>query len=133
MGYAVISWVMEAFLGHEKQCIQKTEVFTAVLPHAELLPTASPVAAERCAGTRGSPHRCTQFFKEPAGHLKVFSPFSVAELLRDHSLPPVPAACPHQKISMWSVVALTVAGWLEEHYYAKYGKDVQQGHTMGAT
>lgn len=94
---------------------------------------ASPVAAECRVGTHGSPHHCTQFFKEHVGRLKVFSPFSVTELLQDHSLPPVPAAPLHQKISMRSVAALTVAGWLEEHYYAKYGKDVQQGHTTEAT
>lgn len=101
-----------------------------------LFPLETPVAPKRALSHHGPLHHRTQFSKRPAGRLEVFSPSSITQLLQVRSFPPVPAAHLHPKISVWSVVAITVAhfsciapkakkGILKEHYFAKAGKELQ--------
>lgn len=123
MGYGDISLVLGAFFAH---VIWENRGFTAVLQHTELFPLPRRHCSARCLITRAliSSVCANSFLKRHLGQSKVFSPFSITELVQGHSLPPGPAAQPHPKTPMWSAVAsaLIIAAnkeWLEEQCHAK--------------
>lgn len=139
-----LSEILGASCGHVTSTFWKLMFYSSFVTHTALFPLVTPVAPERALSHHGPLHHLTQFTKRPAGRLEVFSPSSITQLLQARSLPPVPAVHLHPKISVRSAVAITVArfsciapkakkGILEEHYFAKAGKELQWGNRTGAT